>query len=360
VQDEIAGLIAHNLSLKLGARSPRVALAVSPQAFELYVQARQAWSLRPAEGFVRAEQLLNRALEFAPDFVRARAALIDVIQMRSLREGRIGSFGQRNFPELDRLLEQVRGVLAIEPDLAEAYATLGTTLEGKWNWAEAERAYRRATELNPNYATGRHWFGMYLAQEGRMEEALAELKLASELDPLSFIILDNYGWLLYLAGRHGEALRMLDRALALNPGFDQTIRIKASVLAALGRASEATALARQIRSLDREMDVYLLAMVGLKAEAGTLWAGLDPRTITNRFRSLLAVGRREEALAALDDPSGVGYGDCIELSFQPFFDQVRDDPRFVKYLATLGLTEAHARAQAWRAAHPPEKPEAKP
>jgi TolB-like protein/Tfp pilus assembly protein PilF len=359
VQDEIAGLIAKNLSLKLGARSPRAAIVVSPQAFELYVQARQVWSLRTSGGFAQAEQLLNRALEIAPDFVRARAALIDVMQMRSLREGRIGSFGQRNLPELDRLLEHVRGVLAIEPDLAEAHATLGTTLLAKWNMAEAERAYRRATELNPNYATGRHWLGMYLAQEGRMTEALAELKLASELDPLSFIIVDNYGWLLYLAGRHREALRMLDRALALNPGFDQTKRIKALTLAALGRVSEAAELARETKSLDREMDIYMLGVLGLRAEAETLRAGLEARTITNRFRALLAAGRQEEALAALDDPSGVGYGDCIELSYHPFFDPVRDDPRFIRYLAALGQTEADARAQAWRAAHPPEKPEAK-
>jgi len=360
VQDEIAGLIAQNLSLKLGARSPRAAVAVSPQAFELYVQARQAWSLRTTEGFARAEQLLNRALEFAPDFVRAQAALIDVVQMRGLREGRFGSFGQRHFPELDRLLEQVRGVLAIEPDLAEAYATLGTTLASQWNRAEAERAYRRATELNPNYATGRHWFGMHLAEDGRMDEALAELKLASELDPMSFIILDNYGWLLCLAGRYSEGLRMLDRALALNPGFDQTNRFKVSALAALGRVSEAAALARQTKSVERELDVVLLSAVGLHAEAETLLGSLDARTITNRFQTLLAVGRREEALAALDDLSGVSKGHCIEVSFLPFFDSVRDDPRFIKYLATLGLTQAHARAQAWRAAHPPEKSEAKP
>jgi tetratricopeptide (TPR) repeat protein len=200
---------------------------------------------------------------------------------------------------------------------------------------------------------------MYLAQEGRMTEALAELKLASELDPLSFIIVDNYGWLLYLAGRHREALRMLDRALALNPGFDQTKRIKALTLAALGRVSEAAELARETKSLDREMDIYMLGVLGLRAEAETLRAGLEARTITNRFRALLAAGRQEEALAALDDPSGVGYGDCIELSYHPFFDPVRDDPRFIRYLAALGQTEADARAQAWRAAHPPEKPEAK-
>jgi TolB-like protein/Flp pilus assembly protein TadD len=357
VQDEIAGLIAQNLSLKFGTSSVRKVAPVNPQAFELYVQARQAWSLRTPEGFARAEQMLNRAMELAPDFVRARAALIDVVQMRRLRERKVGAFGQRHFPEIAHRLEQVRGVLAIDPDLAEAYSTLGQTLDSQWQREEAGRAYRRATELNPNYATGRHWYGMHLAELGRMDEALAELKAACDIDPFSFIILDNYGWLLNLAGRNREAVQMLDRAAALNPGFDQTARAKATALAALGRTAEAQAIARQLRNFQRELDVWTLVLVGLHDEARTLLDRMEPRDVTNRFQALLAAGQREAALAALADPSGASKGDSIDTLFQPIYDPVRTDPRFIEYLSTLGLAEAHTRAQAWRKAHPPEKPE---
>ncbi len=361
VQDEIAGLIAQNLSLKLSTTSPRKAAPVNPEAFELYVQARQAWNLRTAEGFAQAEQKLNRALVLAPDFIRARAALIDVVQMSELRLGdKIGAFGQRNSPELARLLGLEREVIAADPEMAEIHATLGTTLQAMWRKSEVEPAYRRAVELNPNYATGHHWLGMHLAQEGRMDEALAELKLASELDPLSFIILDNYGWLLNLAGRQHEALRYLDRALALNPGYDQTMRVKASVLAALGRTSEARALAKQVSSRERVLDVFMLADVGLLPEAKALLASLEPRSVRSSLIPQLAVGRSEDALNSLSDISGASYGEEIEVNFRPIFDPVRNDPRFVRYLATVGLTEGHARAQAWRAAHPPEKAETKP
>jgi Tfp pilus assembly protein PilF len=252
----------------------------------------------------------------------------------------------------------VRGVLASDPDLAEAYSTLGQTLDSQWQREEAGRAYRRATELNPNYATGRHWYGMHLAELGRMDEALAEVKAACDLDPFSFIILDNYGWLLTLAGRYREALQMLDRAAALNPGFDQTTRVKAAALAALGRNAEAEALARQLRNSQREQDVWTLGLVGLHDEAKTLLQRMEPRDVTNRFQALLAAGQREAALAALADPSGASKGDSIDTLFQPIYDPVRADPRFIQYLATLGLSEAHAHAQAWRKAHPPEKPEA--
>jgi TolB-like protein/Tfp pilus assembly protein PilF len=356
VQDEIAGLIAQNLSLKLGTSSVRKVAAVNPQAFELYVQARQAWSLRTPEGFARAEQMLNRALELAPDFVRARAALIDVVQMRSLRERKVGAFGQRHSSEIDQRLAQVRAVLAIDPDLAEAYSTLGQALDSKWQRDEAGQAYQRATELNPNYATGRHWYGMHLAELGRMDEALAEVKAACDLDPFSFIILDNYGWLLNLAGRNREAVQMLDRAAALNPGFDQTARAKAAALAALGRTAEARAIARQLKNLQRELDVWTLGLVGLHDEARALLQRMEPSDITNRFQALLAAGQREAALAALADPSGASKGDSIDTLFQPIYDPVRTDPRFIQYLATLGLNDAHSRAQAWRKAHPPERP----
>jgi len=357
VQDEIAGLIAQSLSLKLGTSSLQKVAAVNPQAFELYAQARQAWSLRTPEGFARAEQMLKRSLELAPDFVRAQAALLDVVQMRSFREGKAGNFGQRNSPEIDQTLAQVRAVLALEPELAEAYSTLGQTLDSKWQREEAGRAYRRATELNPNYATGRHWYGMHLAELGQMDEALAELKAACDLDPFSFIILDNYGWLLNLAGRNREAVRMLDRAAALNPGFDQTARAKATALAALGRAAEAQAIARQLKNSQRELDVWSLGLVGLHDEANALLQRMEPGDVTTHYQAFLAAGQREAALEALADLSGVSKGGVIDLLYQRIYDPVRTEPRFVQFLAKLGLTEAHTRAQAWRRAHPPEKPE---
>ena len=125
VQDEIAGLIAKNLSLKLGA-SPAVARReLNPAAFELYLQGRQAWNLRNVEGFARAEQLLNRALELEPNFARAQAALADVTLLRAVYGYAVGAFGQRQSPELVRIGAQIAQVLALEPDLAEAHASLG-------------------------------------------------------------------------------------------------------------------------------------------------------------------------------------------------------------------------------------------
>ena len=95
------------------------------------------------------------------------------------------------------------------------------------------------------------------------------------------------------------------------------------------------------------------------AEArGELTALLNDRNAVTRFTALLGLGRKEEALQALV-PGQIESTRADVLLFDPTFDDVRGDPRFVRALDAIGLTEAHARAQAWRAAHPPEKPAVK-
>ena len=357
VQEEIAGLIAKELSLKLGVASAASTAAVNPQAVELYLQGRQAWNLRNPEGYARAEQLLNRALELAPDFARAHAALADVWNNRGQDAGTVGAFGQRNSPEQARIDAKVGQALALDPDSAEARASLGQALGSRWKFAEAEREYRRAIALNPNYASAHQWLGRLLVREGRMDEALAEIKLAAEIDPLSSRILDNYGSTLGRAGRHSEAIGVLERALVLQPNSAQALAEKAIALLRLGQIAEAVALARHLppASLNTPGDqLRIFGQAGLKAEAEALLAKSDPRSFFPKAHLLLALGRTEEAIAMLD-ATAVRANFVDDLLFEPLADPIRDDPRFVKFLAALGLTEAHARAQAWRAAHPAEK-----
>ncbi|MDI1250021.1 MAG: TIR domain-containing protein, partial [Lacunisphaera sp.] len=103
VQDEIAGLIAKQLSLKLGASSAAATAAVNPEAFEFFVQARQAWNQRTARAYARAEVLLQRALDLDPDFVRARALLALVWTFQAVERKELGLFSQRDAPGVGRL-----------------------------------------------------------------------------------------------------------------------------------------------------------------------------------------------------------------------------------------------------------------
>ena len=155
---------------------------------------------------------------------------------------------------------------------------------------------------------------------------------------------------------------MFDRALALQADAAQTLANKANELARRGHREEAVALARRISAqasnFARGMRILALARSGLPGEAEAMLSGADATMEPYRVEVLAALGRPQDALAALSERA-VGITMLQEWMFEPLFDPLRPDPRFATFLGTLGLTEAHARAQAWRAAHPPEKPVAK-
>ncbi|MBI5767446.1 MAG: TIR domain-containing protein [Verrucomicrobia bacterium] len=354
VQEEIAGLIARSLSLTIGAAP--AARAVNPEAFDLHVQARQAWNQRTAAGYDRAEELLHRALALEPGFARAHAALADVWSNRAQDAGQLGRFDSRGSPEQVRIVAKVREALALDPDSAEALASLGVAHWLGWELADAARELRRAVALNPNYASAHQWLGRVLLADGRVEESLAALQRAADLDPLSTRILDNYALANFLAGRFTPALALYDRALAVQPGSGQALAQKAWLLAELGRREEAAVIARALPSGPASTPAYrvlVLARAGEIVEAAGWIAELIQRR-HDRAWTQLALGQPAAALEQLD-ADGVQATTIEQWLFAPLVDGVRGDPRFAQFLATLGLTEAHARAQAWRAAHPPQK-----
>jgi len=348
VQDEIAGLVANALSLKMGVAVRRA--DVPAEAYELYVRAREAWNLRTPAGYDQAEALLNRTLELAPKFAKAHAALADVWELRAEWAGEIGRYDQRDTAVARRIRRKVEEALALDPQCAEAYASLGLVSWNAWRPEEGERALRRAIELNPSYASAHQWLGRILLGLGRIEEALASLRRATEIDPLSRRILDNYGWGLNAAGRHEEALRYANRALELQPDAQQARLIKAWALTGLGRLEEAAEIVRVAPPnlvLNATMRSLVLARVGEKA-AATAQGDVVANDWNTQFLVRCALGRHEEALQIVN-PGGINFSDIDFIYFSPEVDPARSDPRFRAALTEVGLIEAHDRAQEWRA-----------
>jgi tetratricopeptide (TPR) repeat protein len=178
------------------------------------MRGRESWGLRDAAGAERAAGLFRRALEFDSRFARAWVGLADACLLRTATGA--ASIGR----ELAEAKDAVEHALACDPELGEAHATLGliaTFFEP--NAAAAARAYRRAVELSPGYATAHQWYGNWLCGYGRVEEGLAELALAVDLDPLAPVLYDSLGLALYHAGRIDEAVEPFNQALELDPGF---------------------------------------------------------------------------------------------------------------------------------------------
>jgi adenylate cyclase len=359
VQQEIAGLIAKNLELKLGIKKNQT--APNPEAYQLYLEAVRLWGMRNTASLDRAEQLLQRAIALQPDFARAHAAMGFVLSVRSAEDGNDPMAGEgRSLNE--QALQWAEQSLALDPDLAEGYAAKGNVLDNLGRWSKSKEAYRRSIELDPNFATGHQWYARALSQEGYLDEAMAEMKRAVELDPLAPRILDNYAGEFMWAQKYTEAIETLDRALAIQPGSAQALSFRGWALVKTGRTAEGQAIFEALarRPDPPEWNTVQLARTrlatGRRAEAEALLQ-LSPKQDFYRGLLLCALGRGEEALPLLKPVLSI-QRDMILSVFQEIMP--RESSEFHGKLAEWGMTESWRRAEAWRAKNLPKVPSAAP
>ena len=207
VQADVAERVARELGVALAAGDRRH-LEARPTgdlgAYDLYLRGRYAWHQRTAAGLDQARRLLEQAIAADPAFAPAHAALADVFAV-------LAASG-RDLPP-DQTYPRARAAaleaLRLDSTLASPWAVLGDyNAMYAWNWAEAERNFRRSLALDPNNANTHHWYNAdYLLTVGRLDEAVREARRARELDPLSLTINGAAGRALYSAGRAEEASR---------------------------------------------------------------------------------------------------------------------------------------------------------
>ena len=354
VQDEIAGLIANSLELKLGIKKDRA--APNPEAYQLYLEAVRLWGMRNAPSLDQAEKLLQRAIALQPDFARAHAAMGFVLSVRSAESDRDPMAGEG--PALnEQALQWAERALALEPDLAEGYAAKGNVLDNLGRWTESKEAYHRSIELDPNFATAHQWYARALSQEGYLDEAMVEMKRAVDLDPLAPRILDNYATELISAGKYAEALEILDRALTIQPGSLQAQNFKGWALLQAGRVEEARAIFETLSHQPDQSEwnpvslAKALLATGRRTEAEAL---LQHPPTENFYRGMLlcALGRGEEAIPLLKPVVSI-QRDILLWTFPDIMP--KDSPEFHRKLAEWGMTDSWQRAEAWRAKNLPNK-----
>ncbi len=209
VAEAIAGSIEVTLRPSQGSQKVR---PVDPVAHEAYLKGLYYWNKRNPEGLRKAMKYFQEAIKEDPNYAPAYAGL---------------SYTYAFAPELGipsetaKLNQKASALKAVELDgsLSEAHTALAAAFGGEWNWSRAESEYRRAIELNPNYATARHWYSVQLSILGSHDEAINEAKRALELDPLSLIIQANLGGRYLRAGRYDEAISECQKALDMDANF---------------------------------------------------------------------------------------------------------------------------------------------
>ena len=218
IQEEISRAIVRNLRIRLVQRpgEPIVRpLTHNLEAYNLYLQGRHHWNRRTADALERAVDLFSSSVERDPDFALAYAGLADAWVLLPERSDVPGS---EVFP---KAREAALKALALDDALSEAHTSLGQVLRlYDRNHEASEAEFRRAIELNPEYATAHHWLGMNLFfDQGRREEGLAHIERAETLDPLSGVIKYSLGGVLRMQGQVARAIEKYNELRDLDPTY---------------------------------------------------------------------------------------------------------------------------------------------
>jgi TolB-like protein/DNA-binding winged helix-turn-helix (wHTH) protein/Flp pilus assembly protein TadD len=347
VQTEIARAVAGELQLRLPGIDSATSVAgrqVRWEAHEAVLRGRYFLEQRTAEGIQTAREYFDRAIALEPTYALAHVGLADA----DILAVTYTSAPAR--AAMARARAAVLRALALDPREPAAHAWLGIILaEHDWNWAGAERSFRRALELNPNFAYAHKLYAEHLSYAGRFEEAIAEAELARRLDPLSVVANSLVGIVLYRARRYEQALAPLQQAIELNPYHPTPYLPQGLALSMLGRHEDAiAALEKGVLVSDRSSEMLAqLALVsgraGLADRARALLAELQTRSRGEHVSPFafalvhVGLGERAAAIEALEGAYREREWYLCVLKTEPTFDPLRGDPRFRELLRRVNL-----------------------
>ncbi|MCX5801031.1 MAG: protein kinase [Candidatus Eisenbacteria bacterium] len=347
IQDEISLAIVEKLKVRLlGEEKDRLLKRYTKNldAYNLYLQGRWMWNRRTEEGLKKAIGYFRQAIEKDPNYALAYAGLASTYVV--LPEHAV-------IPPKEMISEAegaARKALELDPTLGEAHAVLGMIKsEVEWDWAGAEREFKRAIELDPSNPTAGHWHSHLLRHRGRLDEALAEIKRAQELDPLSLVISSNVGEVLYYLRQYDEAIAQYKKTLELDPNFAVAHSCLGSVYAAQGRFDEAIAESQKARALLGSSPFglselgYAYARSGNKGEAARILnelLGLSKQAYSVSSGIALVycgLGDKDKAFEWLEKAYQKREGGFLYLKMDPAWDGLRSDARFSELLKKMGL-----------------------
>lgn len=347
LQDEIAQQIADEILPSLGnPRRGAVAQArLSGHAYEahdLYLKGQYFLNKRTTPDIERAIAYFRQATTKDTAHARAYAALAHSYALLAGYSAR----PPQEFVGASR--EAARKALELDEGLPEAHTAVALIVQNHdWDWRTAEREFRRAIELNPNYVTAHHWYAEHLMWRGRFDEALLESERARQLDPLSLIIATDHGAILLNARQYDRAIEQFRSVLELDPDFPRAHIIQTAYIE---KGMFAEALADFEAMGPKAPDHWYWSWIaGFYGRAGQTTRarqaidellrirerrGIQPTLIAGAFA---AVGDREEAFAWLERAYAEHDNGLTTLKVAPGWDPLRKDPRFESLLRRVGL-----------------------
>jgi len=351
LQEQLAREIAQGIRGQLSAGDRailNVRHEVNPAAHEAFLKGRYYWARRNEASTRRSIEFFQAAIDADPHYAPAYAGLSDSFITLSLPEAL-----QETLPP-DAAYPQARAAAlrAIELDgtLGDAHATLAHILfQYDRDWDGADREFRRAIELSPNYANAHQWFALSLFWRGHIDEALREARVAHELDPLSLVVNANECFILGGARQFEAAIAQCRRTLELEPDFVLAHYRFGQILMLQSRYAEAIPELRRAVELSGECPravaelALALALSGDKPQAAQLLESLQAETgrrYVGHFDLAVvhaALGQQEAALTALEQAVAEHSPSLSLINWSPAFTSLRGLPRFVELQRRIGL-----------------------
>jgi len=349
IQQQISQEISEKLRLQLtGAEMQRMNRHTTDDtvAYQLYLQGRYQWNKRTLEGLQQSIDFFNQAIEKDPRYALAYAGLADAYAL-------LADFNVLPTREVTPKIQSAAAkALDLDNTLAEAHTSLAWANFHVWDWAGADREFKRALELNPRYATAHLWYGEYLWALGRFDDAQAEINRALEQNPLSAETSLALATRAYYARQPDAAIEQVQKVLGMDSNYVPAHVLLGRIYAQKGSSEEALAEFRKALDLS-EGDTNELAALGY-AEAVSHRDREARKTLDDlmqRSRDTyvqpawiavieLALGDRNQAFDWLEKAYSDRSWWLVDLKVDPFFDGVRSDPRYADLLRRVGLATA--------------------
>jgi TolB-like protein/Tfp pilus assembly protein PilF len=350
LQGEIARQIADEIQFTLGDRASSEPGHASPsypatyEAYDLYLRGQYFWNKRTVEGFQQAIAYFEKAIAKDPNYARAYAGLADSYAL-------LGGYSMA--PQLD-FMQKARAAalraLELDDKLPEAHTALAFIVQKyEWDWLRAEKEFRRAIELNPNYVTAHHWYAEHLTYRGHFDEAFAESERARQLDPLSLIIAADNGAILYYSRQYDGAIEKWRAVLAMDPASSRAHLVR-NAYVEKGRIADALADVENYHAVDDtpwrwSSLAYIYGRSGQRVQALRALRKLEQ---INRYQAMdsaailwahIGLGDKDQAFVWLERAYTEHSNTLMTLKVEPGYDSLRSDPRFQDLMRRVGLEQ---------------------
>jgi TolB-like protein/Tfp pilus assembly protein PilF len=352
LRQELAREVTGGLRLRLrGEDEKRLTKgdAANSEAYQLYLKGRHFWNKRSAEGLKKAVEQFQQSIDKDPNYALAYVGLADSY---NLLEPYAGVPASDVRPKATAAVERA---LQLDDSLAEAHVSLGLIQQWSWNFAEAEREYKRAIELDPNCATAYFYYGYYLHQvKAKFDDAMLEIRRAQRLDPLSPRISNEITGIHASKGELDAAEEAAKKVMELDPTFSGAHRWLGVVYLRQRRYNDAVSEFKRALEVSGRgswelsgMGVYY-AVAGDRAGAGATLKELEHRYDRSEASALhiayvyAALGDKERGFAWLEREFQARGGYLSVIAYAPDADVLRDalssDPRWNDLLRRIGLS----------------------